>query len=117
MGWLIGAAFALGWVWMKGHDPLAGYPAGFGPLDQLPAGLGTRSKPSDVEAPTTKIKYATWTWPPQGDQQFHVAARRDGHQGWVSYWVQRSTGARKFHGGWTPAQGDQVALLRKDFGV
>lgn len=115
MGWILGA-LVLGWVLVR-DDVLDGYPKGFGPLDQLPPGLGKPSKPSDEVAPSTKIKYTTWTWPPQGDSQFHVAARNDGGKGWVSYWVQRSTGARRFQGGWTPPQGDQVALLRKDFGV
>lgn len=116
IGWLLGAALAF--VVFHKPDPSKGYPAGLGPLDRLPAGLG---KPSGdwtpVHAPSTKIDYATWTWPPQGAQQFHVAARNDGKKGWVSYWVNRTTGARSFAGGWTPSDGDQLALLRQDFGV
>lgn len=94
------------------------YPAGKGPLDALPAGVGKPSgSPSTVTAPSTGIKYKTWTFPPNGSQQFHVAARSDGKLGWVSYWVDRTSGARAFYAGWTPENGDQVGLLRKDFGV
>ncbi len=84
----------------------------------ISAGVGSPSgQPTIVTAPTTGLKYKTWTWPPAGDEQFHVAARADGRLGWVSYWRTRSTGARKYYAGWTPAQGDQVALLKKDFGL
>lgn len=97
------------------HD---NYPPGKGPFDNLPGGLGQRSSSSKQTAPTTKIVYDTWAWPPGPDgKQFHVAARADGKQGWVSYWMNRTSGARTFYAGWTPEQGDQVALLRKDFGV
>lgn len=95
------------------------YPSGKGPLDLLPAGVGKASgSPTSVTAPSTGIRYKTWTFPPNAaGQQFHVAARADGKLGWVSYWVTRATGARAFYAGWTPEQGDQVALLRADFGV
>mgnify|MGYP001579444790 CR=1 FL=1 len=94
------------------------YPKGHGPLDVLPPGLGTRSATSKVTAPTTKIVYETWTYPPAADgKQFHVAVRADGHLGWVEYWMDRVSKARTFYAGWTPEQGDQLALLRKDFGV
>lgn len=94
------------------------YPSGHGPLDLVPAAVG---KPvggaTMVTAPSTGIRYRTYTFAPQGDQQFHVAARADGKLGWVSYYVTRSTGARTFYAGWTPEQGDQVALLKADFGL
>jgi len=116
IGWLLAGAVAF--ALFHKPDPSKGYPSGLGPLDRLPAGIGKPSGDwSPVTAPTTKIVYATWTWPPQGDQQFHVAARNDGHKGWVAYYMNRTTGARTYYGGWTPADGDQVALLRKDFGV
>lgn len=105
---LAGVAYAIG----------SHYPKGRGPFDVLPAGLGKRSASSKVTAPTTQIVYETWAYPPGADgRQFHVAARSDGKLGWVAYWVTKSTGARTFHAGWTPDDGDQVALLRKDFGV
>jgi hypothetical protein len=115
MGFLL-ALGALGFgAWLLAGDR---YPPGHGPLDTLPPGVGKASgTPTKVTAPTTKIVYKTWTFPPVGDQQFHVAARDDGKLGWVSYWVTRSTGARKWFAGWTPADGDQVALLKKDFGL
>ena len=115
MGLLLGLGLAGLLVWAVRSD---GYPDGKGPLDALPSGLGKPSgSPTRVKAPSTQIEYKTWTWPPQGDKQFHVAARADGKLGWVSYWVTRSNGARSFYAGWTPAQGDQVGLLRKDFGL
>ncbi len=94
------------------------YPKGTGPLEALPPGIGKPSgDPTFVKAPTTGVRYKTWTWPPVGDLQFHVAARADGKLGWVSYTVNRSTGARAFVSGWTPQQGDQVGILKKDFGL
>ncbi len=101
------------------------YPKGHGPFDVLPGGLGTRSSSSKQTAPSTKIVYETWAYPPGPDgKQFHVAARADGKLGWVAYWVNRTPdarnpagGGRTFYAGWTPANGDQVALLRQDFGV
>ncbi len=94
------------------------YPAGHGPFDVVPAGVG---KPvggaTIVTAPSTGIRYKAYTYAPNGDQQFHIAARADGKLGWVAYWVTRSTGARAFYAGWTPEQGDQVALLKQDFGL
>ncbi len=115
---MIGIFIALGLVAFGAYAMGDHYPSGMGPLDVLPPGAG---KPTGgatkVTAPTTGVVYKTWTWPPLGDQQFHVAARADGKLGWVSYWVTRSTGARKFYNGWTPPNGDQVALLKKDFGL
>ena len=107
------AVFALGAYVLSEH-----YPKGHGPLELLPAGLGEPSgSPTIVKAPSSGIRYKTYTWPPQGDQQFHVAARADGKLGWVSYWRSRATGQRKHYAGWTPEQGDQVALLKADFGL
>jgi hypothetical protein len=94
------------------------YPSGHGPLDLVPAGAGKPvGKSTKVVAPSSGIAYETYTFAPEGDQQFHVAKRADGKLGWVSYYMTRSTGARKYYAGWTPEQGDQVALLKLDFGV
>lgn len=97
------------------------YPKGHGPLDLVPEVVGKPSgSPSYVVAPATGIRYKTWTWPPVVDgSQFHVAARADGKLGWVSYWSKNTGSAqtRTFYAGWTPAEGDQVGLLKKDFGV
>lgn len=114
MGWLLALGVVALGAWLASDR----YPSGKGPLDLLPAGVGKASGSSKVTAPVTRIVYDTWTFPPNASgQQFHVAARADGKLGWVSYWVTRATGARAFYAGWTPEQGDQVALLRADFGV
>jgi hypothetical protein len=107
------AVFALGAYVLSEH-----YPAGRGPLESLPPNAGKPvGTPTMVTAPSSGIRYRTYTFPPNGDQQLHVAARADGHLGWVSYINARSTGKRTFVAGWTPEQGDQVALLKADFGL
>lgn len=111
-------ALALIALVVAGFALLDRYPAGKGPFDNLPGGLGERSKSSLNTAPTSKIKYETWTFPPGPDgRQFHVAARADGKLGWVSYWNDRATSKRTFYAGWTPPEGEQVAFLKKDFGL
>jgi len=120
MGALFGLGVAaLAWWWLGRH-----YPEGEGPFDHLPSGVtkGTRSAPSRVKASSGR-SYDTYTWPPDSSgRQFHVA-ERPGAGAWISYWVDRATGARSLHMTRTPfAMGSasdlsEVAALRKDFGA
>jgi hypothetical protein len=95
------------------------YPSGHGPFDTLPAGLGHRSSATTVTAPTTGLVYETWTYPTSvGTVQFHVAALKH-HLGWVSYYMDQSTGKRTYYAGWVPSApgSPMIDQLEKDFGL
>lgn len=113
LGIAAGAA-ALWWVFSRSV-----WPAGHGPFDALPAGLGARTGPVRVTAPSSGLVYDTYSWPTaQTTVTFNVAVLANG-QGWVSFWQDASSGARTLVASYDQATTGAPALatLQKDFNV
>lgn len=111
---LAAAGAAVWWVFLRGS-----WPAGHGPFDALPAGLGARTGPVRITAPTTGLIYDTYVWPTAAPTvTFNVAALASG-QGWISFWQDASSGARSFVASYNQGVpgGPVLSTLQRDFNV
>lgn len=118
MGFLLALAAVAGLWWAIERG---GYPSGHGPFDALPAGLGTRTGPTAVTAPTSGLAYHTYTYPTaQPTVTFNVAELAS-KQGWVSFWSDATTGARTMVSSYVATIGTPpppaLTILQKDFGL
>lgn len=116
-GILLGLAAAGAAAWWLFRSS---WPAGHGPFDALPAGLGARTGPVRVTAPTTGLIYDTYSWPVTGAPTvtFNVAALASG-QGWVSFTQDSSSGARSYVASYnqTVAGAPALSILQRDFNL
>lgn len=118
MQFLLGLVVAAAAWFLLEHS---GFPAGHGPFDALPAGLGVRTGPVRFTAPTSGLVYDTYTWPTaQPTVTYNVSALTNG-QGWVSFWNDSSSGARQQVATYVATSGTPappaLAVLQKDFNL
>lgn len=98
-----------------------GWPSGHGPFDALPTGLGARTGPVRMTAPTSGLIYDTYTYPTaQPTVTYNVAALTSG-LGWLSFWNDSSSGARTPVASYVAMTGTPappaLAVLQKDFNL
>lgn len=90
---LVLGASVIGWLlWSRFGDE---YKDGESPFQQLPAGVSPSPAGDQMVNASSGRRYTVSHWVPDSSgQQFHVA-ELEGKPAWVSYHVNKMTGARK----------------------